>query len=291
MIYELDFNNKKELKKINKFLENNNSDYMQSVEWHKIRNEKTKYFIYFKNENGRILWTCNLLLKLKNKKPILYAPRGPILTTDTVEGNSAPRGRIFNLKDSKLFNHFLFNIKNWMKDKNYTKIVLNPYISLEIIKNIPKEYNYFITKNNDYQNLYDSCKLAIMDIIFDENELINKLPSKFRQNTRRSYRKNLKCRISKKIDFDNFYKLYIETADRHNFKPHSIDYFKNIYSVFNKNLIFLEVWYNDFPLAMSIDIIYNNKLIYLYGVSSSSNRNLLGMYNLQWEAFFVRKMI
>ena len=38
------------------------------------------------------------------------------------------------------------------------------------------------------------------------------------------------------------------------------------------------------PLAMSIDIIYNNKLIYLYGVSSTENRNLLGMYNMQWEA-------
>jgi lipid II:glycine glycyltransferase (peptidoglycan interpeptide bridge formation enzyme) len=35
---------------------------------------------------------------------------------------------------------------------------------------------------------------------------------------------------------------------------------------------------------MSIDIIYNNKLIYLYGVSATENRNLLGMYNMQWEA-------
>lgn len=46
----------------------------------------------------------------------------------------------------------------------------------------------------------------------------------------------------------------------------------------------MEVWYNNIPLAMSIDIIYNNKLIYLYGVSSTENRNLLGMYNMQWEA-------
>ena len=61
-------------------------------------------------------------------------------------------------------------------------------------------------------------------------------------------------------------------------------YFKKIYEVFKDKLIFLEVWYNNLPLAMSIDIIHNNKLIYLYGVSSSENRNLLGMYNMQWEA-------
>lgn len=55
----------------------------------------------------------------------------------------------------------------------------------------------------------------------------------------------------------------------------------SIYNYFKNNLIFIEVWYNNLSLAMSIDIIYNNKLIYLYGFSSSTNHNLLGMYNLQ----------
>ena len=41
----------------------------------------------------------------------------------------------------------------------------------------------------------------------DEEELIKKLPSKFRQNTRRSYRKELTSKISKEVDLDNFYKL------------------------------------------------------------------------------------
>ena len=59
-------------------------------------------------------------------------------------------------------------------------------------------------------------------------------------------------------------------------KPHTIEYFKKLISTYNDNLIFLEVWHNNIPLAMSIDIIYNNKLIYLYGVSSTENRNLLG---------------
>ena len=73
------------------------------------------------------------------------------------------------------------------------------------LKKISSEYNYAITQNNDYSNLLDSCKLAIMDIIFNEEELIKKLPSKFRQNTRRSYRKDLTSKISKEVDLDNFY--------------------------------------------------------------------------------------
>lgn len=113
---------------------------------------------------------------------------------------------------------------------------------------------------------------------------MNCLPSKFRQNTRRSSRKNLKYNISKNVDLDNFYKLYLETAIRHDFKPHSKEYFKDIIREYKDNLIFIEVWHENIPLAMSIDIIEKDKLIYLYGVSSTNNRNLLGMYRLQWLA-------
>jgi len=268
MIQELDYNNKELIDKINNFLEINDSDYMQSIEWNKVRNEKNKYFLYFTDMNGSILWTCSLFEKVKNNEKILYAPRGPV----------------FDFNKEKIFMDFINNIKFWMKNMGYNKLVLNPYINQETLKNISNKQKYSITKRDDYNNLFDSCKLAIMDIVFDEDDLINKLTSKHRQNTRRSYRKGLTSKISKIVDFNNFYKLYIDTATRHDFKPHDIKYFKKIYEVFKDRLIFLEVWYNDIPLAMSIDIIYNNKLIYLYGVSSSENRNLLGMYNMQWEA-------
>jgi len=268
MIYELDLNNIELINKINKFLKNNDSDYMQSIEWYKIRNEKIKYFLYFLDSDGNILWTCNLLEKTKDNIKYLYAPRGPV----------------FDLNQKNIFTSFFIKIELWIKDKKYDKLVINPYISRDLLLNIPTKYKYTITKYNDYDNLHESCKLAIMDIVYDEEELINRLPSKFRQNTRRSYRKGLRSKISTTIDFHNFYKLYIETSIRHNFKPHNIDYFKKIYETFKNNIIFLEVWYNDLPLAMSIDIVYHNKLIYLYGVSSSNNRNLLGMYNMQWEA-------
>ena len=268
MIRELDINNELQVSKIKEFLRDNiNSDYMQSIEWNIIRNEKNKYFIYYE-KNGNILWSCNLLEKEKNEIRYLYAPRGPVL----------------NGNDLNLINEFLKNMKEWMLKRNYTKLVINPYLGFDDLKYISNKYSFTITEKNDYANLLDSCKLAIMDIIFDEEKLISKLPSKFRQNTRRSYRKGLRNNISKKVDLNNFYNLYLQTAQRHCFNPHTIDYFKNLINIYKENLIFLEVWYNDIPLAMSIDIIYNNKLIYLYGVSSTENRNLLGMYNMQWEA-------
>lgn len=269
MIKELNFNNVLETTKIYNFLKNSNySEYTQSIKWNLIRNENTKFYLYFESEQGEILWVCNLLEKTNGKEKYLYAPRGPVL----------------DYLNKQILECFFESMEKWMISKNYFKLVINPCIHYEVLNNFPSNLNYHITDKKDYSNLLDSCKLAIMDIIYDEEKLISVLSSKFRQNTRRSYRKGLTSRISKKIDYDNFYKLYIETSQRHDFKIHDIDYFKKIFQEFKDDLIFLEVWYNDIPLAMSIDIIYNNKLIYLYGVSSSENRNLLGMYNLQWEA-------
>ena len=45
MIFELNLNDEIEVSKIKRFLaDNSDSDYMQSIEWNIIRNEKTKYF-------------------------------------------------------------------------------------------------------------------------------------------------------------------------------------------------------------------------------------------------------
>ena len=120
MIYELNLADNIEVNKIKSFLAHNcDSDYMQSIEWNIIRNEKVKYFIYFV-ENNEIIWSCNLLEKKKNNNRYLYAPRGPVF------------------KDSNfgLINLFLKNIKKWMFDKKYTTLVINPYINKNDLKNI-----------------------------------------------------------------------------------------------------------------------------------------------------------
>ncbi len=267
MIYELDVNNHSIVNMISDFLKKNNSDYMQDIKWNMIRNEKKKYYLYY-ILNDEILWTCNILEKEKNNLKYLYAPRGPIMRDS----------------DISLINHFLDNIEKWMIEHNYNRIVINPYLKSGDLSMISSKYKYVAVDSHDYGNLLESCKLAIVDIIFDENKLIEKLPSKFRQNTRRSYRKGLVSKISKNVNIDRFYDLYLQTSQRHNFNPHTKEYFNNLVNIYKDSLIFLEVWYNDIPLAMSIDIINNNKLIYLYGVSSTENRNLLGMYNMQWEA-------
>lgn len=257
------------LTKINEFLDKNDfSEYNQTYSWSLVRNEKIKYYLYSEDQFSNIIWVCSLFEKDIDNTKVLLAPRGPII----------------DYTNKTSVDTFLSEISQWILDKGYQTLIMNPIIDYKHLENIDKGYNYEITSCNDYEKLFDSCKLAIMEIVMDSEELISKLPPKFRQNIRRSYRKDLTQKISKDIDLDNFYKLYLETSQRHEFKPHDISYFRNIIDTFKNDIVCFEVWYGDIPLAMSIDIVYKNRLIYLYGVSSSFNRNLLGMYNLQWEA-------
>lgn len=269
MIKVLDSNNQNDLVRVNDFLNDcSYAEYYQTYNWSLIRNEKIKYYLYSEDSLKNINWVCSLFEKTIDGNLILYAPRGPVL--DYANEN--------NIKC------FLKEIKEWMSVIGYYKIIVNPVIDYDFFQGLQTKIKYEITKSNDYRKLFDSCKLAIMDVIFDEEELISKLPSKFRQNIRRSYRKGLTYKTTKNIDLDNFYDLYLQTAERHDFKPHTKLYFEKILEVFRNDIVCFEVWYEEQPLAMSIDFVYKDKLIYLYGVSSSSNRNLLGMYSMQWEA-------
>lgn len=110
MVNELDLKDYSMVLKIKNFLNKiNNSDYMQSIEWHKIRSEKVKYFLYKLDSNNEILWTCNLLEKEKNNEKILYAPRGPVL--DFTNKNNV--------------SNFLSDIEVWASNNNYSKLIIN----------------------------------------------------------------------------------------------------------------------------------------------------------------------
>lgn len=84
MLKELDFEDKIIRNKISKFLEKNKfAEYTQSIEWNIIRNEKIKYYLYFEDNNGNILWVCSLLDKSNDLEKCIYANRGPVLNYES----------------------------------------------------------------------------------------------------------------------------------------------------------------------------------------------------------------
>ena len=83
------------------------------LEWNKIRNEERKFYLYSVDQNNNIVWVCSLLEK-GNKNKYLLAPRGPVL----------------NYYNEKLINLFFDEIKIWLQNRGYKKLIMNPCISL-----------------------------------------------------------------------------------------------------------------------------------------------------------------
>ena len=79
MIKELNFKDKNRINEVDNFLkECSFSEYNQSIEWNRIRNEERKFYLYSVDQNNNIVWVCSLLEK-GHKDKYLFAPRGPVL--------------------------------------------------------------------------------------------------------------------------------------------------------------------------------------------------------------------
>jgi lipid II:glycine glycyltransferase (peptidoglycan interpeptide bridge formation enzyme) len=87
-----------------------------------------------------------------------------------------------------------------------------------------------------------------------------------------------------------WYQIYSETAQRNNIHLHSIDYFASILSVealkaqSATEVLLLVAEIDGMPLAAMFLVISGNRGSYLYGASTSANRNFMATYALQWEA-------
>jgi lipid II:glycine glycyltransferase (peptidoglycan interpeptide bridge formation enzyme) len=87
-----------------------------------------------------------------------------------------------------------------------------------------------------------------------------------------------------------WYELYKETAARNHILLNDLKYFQAVlsaraddtHSPADVNLLVAEK--DDKPLAAMFLVITQNRGSYLYGASSSTERNLMATYALQWEA-------
>ena len=129
-----------------------------------------------------------------------------------------------------------------------------------------------------------------IDLKKDEDRLLQDMKPKTRYNIRLSNRKGVKVRTANINDLDIWYKLYQETCTRNRIYLESIEYFKAVLETDASNakspaeveLLIAEI--NQTPLAAMFLVSSHQRATYLYGASSSTNRNYMATYALQWEA-------
>ena len=129
-----------------------------------------------------------------------------------------------------------------------------------------------------------------MDLNKCSDELLANMKPKTRYNINLAQRKGVNIKMLGMESLAVWYELYRQTAQRNNFFLHSIDYFRVVISARANDtnspadvyLLIAEV--DDKPLAAMFLIVANKRGTYLYGASSSENRNYMATYALQWKA-------
>jgi hypothetical protein len=124
----------------------------------------------------------------------------------------------------------------------------------------------------------------------DEDQILKRMKPKTRYNIRLSRRKGVRVSDVDASRLDAWYRLYRETAKRNRIFLHDRRYFETLLAVRDAHpddrtsihLLMAEA--NGAPLAAMFLSISETRAAYLYGASSSRQRNKMATYALQWQA-------
>jgi lipid II:glycine glycyltransferase (peptidoglycan interpeptide bridge formation enzyme) len=184
----------------------------------------------------------------------------------------------------------------WSKESsvtnNHDSLISEPSIKSQEIRFNYNTVNWNLRKSGT--NILPTNTLYL-DLQSEFDTIMSRMKPKTRYNIKLSQRKGVAVRIADLCDLDIWYRLYTETANRNGIYLNDIKYFEAILTAkADKTKSPAEVYYliaevDNVPLAAMFLIISGNRSSYLYGASSSSNRNFMATYALQWHAIRLSK--
>ncbi|MFW6297396.1 MAG: lipid II:glycine glycyltransferase FemX [Desulfosalsimonas sp.] len=131
---------------------------------------------------------------------------------------------------------------------------------------------------------------VLLDVESDRDQILAQMKSKTRYNIRLSAKKGVRVREAGIEELPVWYDLYCQTANRHKMSLNSLEYFKAVFRVKNRDvdsparvhLLLAEA--GGRTLAGIIMAISGTRATYLYGASSSEQKHLMASHAVQWEA-------
>ena len=267
----LDNNRNEEYKEFLKKHERCN--FQQSLEWQKVKENWTSEVILSEDENGKIIGAISVLIrKIPLFGNILYVPRGPIC----------------DVHNKEILQDLSVGLKKLAKKYKAFTLKMEPDIESSDLefRNIMESLGFKIKDDaKDFSEGIQPRYVFRLDIKGKtEEEIFNNFHSKTRYNIRLANKKGVVIKEGSREDLKDFYRIMEITGKRDNFIIRPLSYFEKMYDELGKNNIKLMMaYYEDKPISGIIDIIYGNKIWYLYGASSNEHRNLMPNYLLQWE--------
>ena len=132
----------------------------------------------------------------------------------------------------------------------------------------------------------------ILDLNKSEDELLSQMHTKHRYNIRYAQKQGTVVKNAETLkDFDDFYALFEQTAQRQKYYVRPKEYYKILWEMFKpKQMCEILVAYNNGkPLASWMFLIYDNVLYYPYGGSSEEMKNLQSSNLVAWEGILLGK--
>lgn len=159
----------------------------------------------------------------------------------------------------------LINQKNNKINEKIAKILTN-YGFIKSFEEIQPEYR------------------QIVNISGSEERILTQMKPKGRYNIKVAEKNSVV--VEKSENVDEFYKIFRETAGRDGFEVRPKKYFEDLFKILHEaNLAELLVCrYNGKAIAAGIFTFYEGIATYLYGASSSEDRQVMAPYLMHWEA-------
>ncbi|MCF8233377.1 MAG: peptidoglycan bridge formation glycyltransferase FemA/FemB family protein [Bacteroidales bacterium] len=184
----------------------------------------------------------------------------------------------------------------WAKDEDYfdnRNNWLGPPrpINQEIRMNFSTEKGMLTKAHSDIL----PSNTIFLNLKKDDQELLGRMKAKTRYNIRLSQRKGIEIERPGMEKLDVWYKLYGETARRNGIHVQDMSYFKTVLTARANHtnspadVDLLVAGKNGTPLAAMFLAVSGNRATYLYGASSSVQRNCMATYALQWQAMKLAK--
>ncbi len=237
-----------------------------------------------------------VLQQINRYYSVAYVPYGPELEpSDEFQGmfleELSESLRSFLPKNCILIRYDLCWESWWAKDKDY-------FDEQGIWKGEPdtptQEFRFnFSTHNWNLKKAHSNILPAntiYLNLTTGTDTLLKRMKPKTRYNIGLAHRKGVTVKSMGLDGIHIWYEIYKETAARNHILLNDLKYFQAVlsaraddtHSPADVNLLVAEK--DGKPLAAMFLVITQNRGSYLYGASSSTERNLMATYALQWEA-------
>ncbi len=260
------------------------ANFLQSDEWARIKAPVGWRAVKYERPNA----AAQLLLRKASRLPIsvAYVPRGPLLDwTDPNQYQSVLKELIVEAKKHGAI--FLKIDPALVIGRGIpgTSEDIPDQIGLSVQQYLGKEGWIFSSDQIQFRNTVE------IDLRPSEDALLMRMHQKTRYNIRLAEKKGVNVSEADVSIWPSIYRLYAETAERDGFIIRPWEYYQRVWAILSESRMAncLQARVENELVGAIWMVGFGEKAHYLYGMSSSSHRELMPNHLLQWRGILLAK--